>query len=460
MQTQYAVCHIQRGSGNDAGMSCHIERKNAKGEVYIPENADKLRTHLNRELIAFPAGVSNRTDAIQHRLDHAGLQRKVASNQTKAVRIILSGTHEQMMKIEADGNLDKWIATNLAWLKETFGADNVVSCCLHMDEKTPHLHATVVPIVTKERKRREREGEKKYKTKANGPRLSADDVMPRYNLKKYQDTYGKAMKPFGLERGIVGSTAKHKTNDTYYKEQLSKYENDIAKLQGEVEKAREGKSTLLALFGKGDLAKAKKEIQSKDEEIAKLKERICQLKSSKAKLMEKHVQEMTKLRNGYQREITIAIRRAETSEASLQDKERQLKNQERLIGQLERKAYPERYRLSSGAVLDHIFVPNYSRPSLHIWTRVGNELFDDVKYNVDDSTAQQHLKGTITDEEFVNAVFEPIEQVNEVQAQLLGAAFTLASGGAAQVHVGTGGGGSSSDMPWGEKKKDRNGRGR
>ena len=25
--TQYAVCHLQRGSGNDSGMSCHIESR-------------------------------------------------------------------------------------------------------------------------------------------------------------------------------------------------------------------------------------------------------------------------------------------------------------------------------------------------------------------------------------------------------------------------------------------------
>lgn len=44
--------------------------------------------------------------------------------------------------------------------------------------------------------------------------------------------------------------------------------------------------------------------------------------------------------------------------------------------------------------------------------------------------------------------------MNAVQVQLLGAAFMLANGGPAQVHVGTGGGGSQLDLPWGEKKKD------
>ena len=186
--TQYAVCHLQRGSGNDSGMSCHIERKDANGKKYIPVNADANRTQLNRELIAFPAGVKNRTDAIQFRIIHAGLHRKVGKNQCKAIRIILTGTHEQMMKIQDSGRLDKWTDANLKWLRETFGEDNLVSCVLHMDEKTPHLHATVVPIVTTERLRKKREGEKKYETKS-GPRLSADDVMRRSKLHEYQNSY-------------------------------------------------------------------------------------------------------------------------------------------------------------------------------------------------------------------------------------------------------------------------------
>ena len=182
--TQYAVCHLQRGSGNDSGMSCHIERKDAKGKKYVPDNADAGRTHLNRELVKFPDGVSSRTEAIQHRINTAGLRRKVGKNQTKAIRIILTGTHEQMMKIANGGRLDCWIEANLKWLRDAFGNENLVSCVLHMDEKTPHLHATIVPIVTGERVRRKREGEKKYETKS-GPRLSADDVTDQASWQAY-----------------------------------------------------------------------------------------------------------------------------------------------------------------------------------------------------------------------------------------------------------------------------------
>ena len=123
-----------------------------------------------------------------------------------------------------------------------------------------------------------------------------------------------------------------------------------------------------------------------------------------------------------------------------------------MVKNIDRKANPQRYSLSSGSELVRINVSNYRNPSLHIWTRAGEELFEDTKFQIDYDVAQRHFNGQITNEEFVNAVFEPQEQVNEVQAQLLGAAFMLVSGGPAEVHVGTGGGGASSELPWNDKK--------
>lgn len=119
---------------------------------------------------------------------------------------------------------------------------------------------------------------------------------------------------------------------------------------------------------------------------------------------------------------------------------------------LDRKVNPQRYSLSSGAGLVRINVFNYQNPSLHIWTRVGEKFFEDTKFQIDYDVAQRHFNGQITDEELANAVFEPQEQVSGKQAELLGAAFTLAVGGQAEVHVSTGSGGSSSDLPWGEQK--------
>ena len=51
---------------------------------------------------------------------------------------------------------------------------------------------------------------------------------------------------------------------------------------------------------------------------------------------------------------------------------------------------------------------------------------------------KKYLNGELTEYELVNEIFEPFEQVNQVQAQLLAATFEMLSGGPAQTHVGTG----------------------
>ncbi|PXV58854.1 plasmid recombination enzyme, partial [Dysgonomonas alginatilytica] len=208
------------------------------------------RTHLNKELIHFPEGVNSRTEAIQHRIENADVKRKISKDQVRAIRIMLSGTHEDMKEIEESGNLDNWCTDNIDWLKQTYGEKNLVSAILHMDEKTPHIHATVVPIVTGERRKvkdsKKQEisfGKKEYKKKSKDTsRLCADDVMARNKLKEYQNSYAEWMKPYGLDRGIDGSKAKHTETYEYYRNiflQTETIKEEIGSLQQEKEQERQ-----------------------------------------------------------------------------------------------------------------------------------------------------------------------------------------------------------------------------
>ena len=246
----YAVLHMEKTGGTDAAMSAHIER------TIHPKNADASRTHLNKELIKFPDGVESRTQAIQHRLDNAGLTRKIGNNQVRAIRVLLTGTHEDMESIAQEGRLDEWCEDNLRYLADTFGRENIVSAVLHMDEQTPHIHATLVPIVREERKRKKKEQQvkKRYRKKpTDAARLCADDVMTRAKLKSYQDTYAQAMSKYGLQRGIDGSEAKHISTRQYYRDlmqQTEQLQTDIAHLQDRREATRE------------ELRQAKKEVQT------------------------------------------------------------------------------------------------------------------------------------------------------------------------------------------------------
>ncbi len=115
----YAVLHLEKALGTDSAMSAHIER------TIAPKNADASRTHQNSELIRFPAGVNSRTEAIQHRLETAGLKRKIGNNQVRAVRILLTGSPEDMKRIQAEGKLGDWCNDNLKWLQKTYGKENM-----------------------------------------------------------------------------------------------------------------------------------------------------------------------------------------------------------------------------------------------------------------------------------------------------------------------------------------------
>ena len=203
----YFSLDIKKAKGSsDTVQSDHIERR------IIPKNADPTRTHLNRVLIEYPDGVHGRDEAIAHRLNTAGIKRKITHDQVRVVRVVLSGTHEDMMDIQENGRLDEWCSDSIQWLQATFGRENVVAAHLHMDEKTPHIHAAIVPIVTGERRKAKKEqedGKRKYHKKANTVRLCADDLFNRQTLIAYHDNYARVMAKYGLQRGVRGSEARH-----------------------------------------------------------------------------------------------------------------------------------------------------------------------------------------------------------------------------------------------------------
>ena len=254
----YISIQINKAKGSaDTGASDHIERKTT------PKNANPARTHLNRELVEFPDGVADRTEAISHRIRTAGIRRKITPDQVRAIRLVLSGTHEDMIRVQDKGRLDEWCDDNLQWLHRTFGKENTVSAVLHMDEHTPHIHATVVPIVTGKRrkaKKKQADSKRTYRKKANAVRLCADDLLTRERLVAYHDSYAAAMAKYGLQRGIRGSEARHTTTAQYYrdlKRQTGELEANVRLLQTEQQQAEQ------------QLDEVRKEIRSEKLEAAK-----------------------------------------------------------------------------------------------------------------------------------------------------------------------------------------------
>lgn len=197
----YFSLDIKKVKGtSDTTQSDNIERK------IIPKNADPTRTHLNRALVEYPDGVHGRHQTENH---------------ARPSPRCPGGTHEDMMNIQEKGKLDEWCSDSIQWMQATFGKDNMVATHLHMDEKTPHIHAAVVPIVMGERlkaKKEQTDGKRKYRKKTNSVRLCADDLFNRQTLISYHDNYVRVMTKYGLQRGIRGSEARHTTTMQYYRD--------------------------------------------------------------------------------------------------------------------------------------------------------------------------------------------------------------------------------------------------
>ena len=324
----YAVLHLEKAKGTDSRMSAHIER------TVHPKNADRTRTHLNRELVQFPEGVRNRTQAIAHRIETAGIRRKVSANQVKAIRILLTGSNKDMKQMEAEGRIEDWCNDSLKWIRETYGEQNLVSAVLHMDEKTPHIHATVIPIVTGERRKagqEEQNGKKKYRKKnPQDVRLCADDVMARHRLKHYQDTYAQAMNKYGLQRGVDGSLARHISTMQYYKqlvEQQDSLQENIENLLGLEEEAMKklkqvkgeinvqkmkgaavNATTAIAdgvssLFGGSKVKRLEEENENLKRNIVNLQKQVQAEQREQTKMENRHSSEINRVDRSYRQKI-------------------------------------------------------------------------------------------------------------------------------------------------------------
>ncbi|MDZ5767265.1 MobV family relaxase, partial [Stenotrophomonas maltophilia] len=129
-------------------------------------------------------GGSDLGDAVADRLREAGVK-KPRRDAVLCSEMVLTGSPERMASMSG-AELEAWAADNVAWLREEHGA-NLVQVVLHLDERTPHLHAAVVPV--------NRDGglsAKRYWGEAAG-------------LSALQTAYGNRMAPHGLQRGVMGS---------------------------------------------------------------------------------------------------------------------------------------------------------------------------------------------------------------------------------------------------------------
>lgn len=161
-------------------------------------NVDQDAPHPNREYLNHEK--RNYGELAEQRIAQI-VTRKVRTDQVKAVEVILTGSPEGFKRNATGRALDysksKWAQDNLHFLQNKYGKENVVSFTLHQDEKTPHVHAVIVPITP-------------------DGRLAAKELFTPQTLRELQSEYAQAMQAHGFERGVEHSQTQHQPPRRHY----------------------------------------------------------------------------------------------------------------------------------------------------------------------------------------------------------------------------------------------------
>jgi len=201
----YAVYHFEKGNTSSGGIGNHIDR--TEGAEHTYQHADPERRRLNRHYEINEHTEKPLWQAIADRISEGynarnkkGELKEIRKDAVKYTTHILTGSHEEMMDIFSDEKKkEAWIMANYDFICQEFGKENIVRFVLHMDEKTPHIHAVTVNLT--------KDG-----------RLSARDVIgSRKMMQERQDRYADRMEEFGLKRGLRNTGIKHEDAKEYYK---------------------------------------------------------------------------------------------------------------------------------------------------------------------------------------------------------------------------------------------------
>ena len=190
---QYAIIRTQKHKSIQSLKS----RMNHTLRTQPTPNADPKKLHKNQLLF----GKTDYAKSCETKIEDYSKTHNVRKNATFAIEYLMSASPEFFDTgtfLEKEKRLKEWYAAQVDFLKSKHGAQNILCIYLHLDEKTPHLEAFILPI------------DKKGK-------LNASEFLDgRKKLGALQTEYANHNKKFGLSRGLEGSTATHQDVKKFY----------------------------------------------------------------------------------------------------------------------------------------------------------------------------------------------------------------------------------------------------
>lgn len=200
----YLVCHCDKfNQSNMQNVSRHIARDN---QHYSNVNVNLEKSNQNFDALNYSdweAVMINGADMaakVNARIKSVLGEKKIRKDAVKMVSVLVS-SDQAFFENKSLSEIQQFFRTAATYLANKFGKENVISATVHMDETTPHMHFTFVPIINE--------------------KLCAKEIISRKNLLALQDEMPTVLQKqgFNLERGRENSPATHITAADYRKEQ-------------------------------------------------------------------------------------------------------------------------------------------------------------------------------------------------------------------------------------------------
>jgi len=270
-------------------------------------NADPQRRHLNRAIVgednsaAIHAAIEERTPA------------KYRKDAVRALEFIITATPEWFD--QNPDQVDAYFDSAVEWLRQEFGAENVVSAVQHNDELTPHMHAMVVPI------------------DPETGRLNAKKwVGGRGKMRQMQSDFATFQSEFGVERGKPRSGRKHTPVRDWYDghAQLDEREAALAERERAVH------------YDSVDIEGREAEIEGREQELGHREAAVAARAESLDErerglpVREQEVDQRERAVTAERRELARRARALEEREAAMAARAAQLEDRERGLPERER----------------------------------------------------------------------------------------------------------------------------
>lgn len=188
----YAVIHMQKFKISGVkGIQFHNQRER---ESRTNPDIDKSKSHLNYDLansenIDFNKKIKNIIK------NNVKTDRAIRKDAVVMCNFVITSDKKFFDNISVEER-DRFFKEAYKFFSDRYGERNIIASNVHLDEKTPHMHLSIVPVTSDNK-------------------LSAKRLLDRNELRSIQDDFPKFVqsKGFNLKRGI-DAEGKNKHIDT------------------------------------------------------------------------------------------------------------------------------------------------------------------------------------------------------------------------------------------------------